>query len=64
MNKQTQQQKEKLAPNFWELVRVWKNNPNDENIKSLKSELTNEELDYFAFVQDYYTIIENKQYKK
>ena len=56
----TQQQKEKLAPIFWELVRVWKNNPNDAKIKSLKYQLTNEELDYFAFVQDYYTIIENK----
>lgn len=60
MANMTQQQKEKMAPNFWELVRVWKNNPNDEKIKSLQEKLTNEELDYFAFLQDYYTIIENK----
>ena len=56
----TQLEKEQLAPQFWELIRVWKNNPNDEKIKSLQAELTNEELDYFAFVQDYYTIIQNK----
>ena len=56
----TQLEKEQLAPQFWELIRVWKNNPNDEKIKSLQAELTNEELDYFAFVQDYYTIIHNK----
>jgi hypothetical protein len=57
----TQLEKEKLAPNFWELVRVWKNNPNDEKIKSLYSQLTNEEADYFAFLQDYYTIIHNNK---
>ena len=56
----TQQQKEKMAPNFWELVRVWKNNPNDEKIKSLQEKLTNEELDYFTFLKYYYTRIENK----
>jgi hypothetical protein len=56
----TQQQKEQLAPNFWELVRVWKNNPNDEKIKSLQEKLTNEELDYFTFLKYYYTRIENK----
>jgi hypothetical protein len=56
----TQLQKEQIAPIFWELVRVWKNNPNDEKIKSLQAELTNEELDYFAFVQSYYTIIEEQ----
>jgi len=60
MANMTQLEKEQLAPNFWELVRVWKNNPNDAKIKSLKSQLTNDELDYFAFLQDYYTIIENK----
>ena len=60
----TQSEKEQMAPNFWELVRVWKNNPNDEKIKSLQAQLTNEELDYFAFVQDYYTIIEKITYEK
>jgi hypothetical protein len=60
MANMTQQQKEKMAPNFWELVRVWKNNPNDEKIKSLQEKLTNEELDYFTFLKYYYTRIENK----
>ena len=41
--------KEQLAPNFWELIKVWNNNPNDEQIKELESKLTKEEKSYFQF---------------
>ena len=35
--------------NFWELVKVWNNNPNDKQIPELESKLTKDEISYFRF---------------
>jgi hypothetical protein len=45
----TQLEKEQLAPQFWELIKVWENNPNDKQIPELESKLIKEEKSYFEF---------------
>ncbi len=47
----TQLEKEKLAPQFWELIKVWKINQNDEKIPEMVSNLTKEENEYFQLMK-------------
>jgi hypothetical protein len=47
----TQLEKEQLAPQFWELVKVWKINQNDEKIPEMVSKLTKEEIEYFQLMK-------------
>ncbi len=43
----TQKEKELKAPNFWKLVKVWKENQNHPSIPELRMKLTKEEEEYF-----------------
>ena len=45
----TQSEKEKLAPNYWNVVKVWEANPNDTQLQELESKLNREEKSYFEF---------------
>jgi hypothetical protein len=47
----TQLEKEQLAPQFWELVKVWKINQNDEKIPEMVCKLTKEEIEYFQLMK-------------
>ena len=47
----TQLEKEQLAPQFWELVKVWKLNQNDTKIPEMVSNLTKEENEYFNLMK-------------
>lgn len=49
MNKEEQQQKEKLAPNYWKLIKVWEADKNDVRISKLHNTLTKEEAEHFKF---------------
>lgn len=51
MTSMTQLEKEQLAPQFWELVKVWKINQNDEKIPEMVSKLTKEEIEYFQLMK-------------
>jgi hypothetical protein len=51
MANMTQLEKEKLAPQFWELIKVWKINQNDEKIPEMVSNLTKEENEYFQLMK-------------
>ena len=51
MANMTQLEKEQLAPQFWELVKVWKINQNDEKIPEMVSKLTKEEIEYFQLMK-------------
>jgi RNA binding exosome subunit len=45
----TQLEKEQLAPNYWNVVKVWNNNPNDEQLLRLEQRLNKDEKFYFEF---------------